>query len=182
MTDEDILDSWAEELSWFDTVEIDDLVSRSDALFYTFSYVPYYNVKAVLVVESPSVLVDGFDNILIELGLDVGVPPDDLVGWQHQGVLILFNSPIDEPDPEWAALTEETIRFISENTDSVAFMIWGDDISDYSLAINRRRHLILTSRSPNKESAHKGFFGNRHFSKCNMFLQSQGITPIDWSA
>lgn len=39
---------------------------------------------------------------------------------------------------------------------------------------------MLESVHPSPLSAYNGFFGCKHFSKCNAFLEAHGIDPIDW--
>ena len=63
---------------------------------------------------------------------------------------------------------------------SVVFMLWGNYASEKGKNINPNKHLVLKSSHPSPFSAQQGFFGNKHFSKCNIFLESKGIKPIDW--
>jgi uracil-DNA glycosylase len=59
-------------------------------------------------------------------------------------------------------------------------MLWGSYAMKKGLAIDRSRHLVLTAPHPSPLSAHRGFFGCRHFSKANGYLQEQGKLPIEW--
>ena len=43
------------------------------------------------------------------------------------------------------------------------------------------RHLIIEAPHPSPLSAYRGFFGGRYFSRCNYFLEDNGIEPVDWS-
>jgi uracil-DNA glycosylase len=40
--------------------------------------------------------------------------------------------------------------------------------------------LILKAAHPSPFSANNGFFGCKHFSKANDYLQDHGIEPVDW--
>ena len=60
-------------------------------------------------------------------------------------------------------------------------MLWGSYAQKKGALIDKTKHLILKSAHPSPLSAHKGFFGNSHFSKCNEYLSEKEIEPIDWS-
>jgi len=60
------------------------------------------------------------------------------------------------------------------------FFLWGAYAQKKGESIDRSRHLVLESVHPSPLSASKGFFGNRHFSKCNDYLISHGAEPVDW--
>ena len=73
----------------------------------------------------------------------------------------------------------KTIENIIER-ENLVFMLWGAYAKEKAALINSSRHLILTTVHPSPRSAEYGFFGCRHFSKANDFLQSRGIQEIDW--
>ncbi len=60
------------------------------------------------------------------------------------------------------------------------FLLWGSHARQKKALIDTSRHLVLESPHPSPLSAHRGFFGNHHFSRANQFLQEQGRTPIEW--
>ena len=62
----------------------------------------------------------------------------------------------------------------------VVFILWGNDAKKYQKKINNNEHLVLTSSHPSPLSAYKGFFGCRHFSKCNNYLIANDKKPINW--
>ena len=131
-------------------------------------------------------------NIYKELKTDCGtVAPThgNLEKWAAQGVLLL-NSVLtvrahaagSHSKRGWETFTEEVIKTISAGGDHVVFVLWGRQAQDRGRLIrNRDRHLILKCAHPSGLSAHRGFFGSKHFSKCNEFLKSHGLAPIDWS-
>ena len=65
--------------------------------------------------------------------------------------------------------------------ENLVFMLWGSYAQKKGKYINRDRHLVLTSPHPSPLSAHRGFFGNGHFSKTNAYLQQHGVEPISWA-
>lgn len=80
----------------------------------------------------------------------------------------------------WETLTDAAISALSERRDNLVFLLWGSYAINKGKLIDRDRHLVLTSVHPSPLSAHRGFFGNRHFSQANAYLQSHNITPIEW--
>ena len=90
-----------------------------------------------------------------------------LVEWAQQGVLLL-NS----------VLTVE--QGLAHSHENLVFLLWGSPAQKKGQFIDRHKHCVLTAVHPSPLSAHRGFFGCRHFSKTNAYLQQQGITPINW--
>ena len=74
----------------------------------------------------------------------------------------------------------EVIGFLNGEKENIVFFLWGAYAQKKGESIDRSRHLVLESVHPSPLSASRGFFGNRHFSKCNEYLVSKGIEPIDW--
>lgn len=129
-------------------------------------------------------------NIFREVHDDTGapVPADgDLSRWARQGVLLLNSSlTVREHQPKshagigWEQFTDAAIHRLAEEKDHIVFILWGSDAIRKGAFIDRNRHLVLTSPHPSPLSAHRGFFGNHHFSKANEYLVSHGKTPIVW--
>lgn len=111
-----------------------------------------------------------------------------LDGWAQQGVLLLnacltvrANSPNSHKDQGWEQLTDAVIKYISENGRSVVFLLWGSYAQKKGSVVDKKKHHILKTVHPSPLSAHRGFFGCKHFSQCNEFLKKMGKKPIDWS-
>ena len=128
-------------------------------------------------------------NIFKELRSDLGlsIPSSGcLESWAEQGVLLL-NSILSvekglansHSSKGWELFTDSVISMVNEKK-SIVFMLWGGYAAQKGKSIDSTRHLVLKSVHPSPLSAHRGFFGNRHFSKCNQFLESKSIRPIDW--
>jgi len=81
----------------------------------------------------------------------------------------------------WERFTDRVVALLNERRDGLVFMLWGSYAQKKGQIIDRRRHLVLQSAHPSPLSAHRGFLGNRHFSRCNAWLEQHGQTPIDWS-
>lgn len=129
-------------------------------------------------------------NIYKELHTDIGKEiPDhgDLSSWSEQGVLMLnatltvrASTPGSHQKKGWEEFTDAVIQCIDREKENVVFMLWGAYAQKKGAAINRGKHFVLTSPHPSPFSAHKGFLGNQHFSKCNAFLKKNNLEEIAW--
>ncbi|QJQ94461.1 MULTISPECIES: uracil-DNA glycosylase [Halomonadaceae] len=129
-------------------------------------------------------------NIYKELAQDVGFTPVNhgfLEHWARQGVLLLNSvltveqgSAGSHRGQGWETFTDRAIEVINEQCGGVAFLLWGSYAQKKASFVDRKRHLVLHSPHPSPLSAHRGFFGQRHFSQANDFLQSRGSGAIDW--
>ncbi|CAN9513234.1 unnamed protein product [Ophioblennius macclurei] len=113
----------------------------------------------------------------------------DLSGWAKQGVLLLnavltvrAHQANSHKDKGWETFTDAVVQWLSKNQEGLVFMLWGSYAQKKGAAINRKRHHVLQAVHPSPLSAHRGFFGCRHFSKANELLQKSGKSPVDWKA
>ena len=130
-------------------------------------------------------------NIYRELADDIGgfVPTHgNLQAWADQGVLLL-NAVLTVERGQanahqgkgWERFTDRIVDQLNRHGEHLVFMLWGSYAQKKGGAIDRTRHLVLAAPHPSPLSAHRGFFGCRHFSKANAWLSSHGRQPIDWS-
>lgn len=129
-------------------------------------------------------------NIFKEVSADTGAPipvDGDLSRWARQGVLMLnatltvaANRAGSHQGHGWEQFTDAVIKRLSDRREHLVFILWGSYAIRKSELIDQSRHLILTSPHPSPLSAHRGFFGNHHFSRANAYLQAHGATPIVW--
>lgn len=130
-------------------------------------------------------------NIYKELHTDLGLPRPThgfLKHWARQGVLLL-NSVLtvemakaaSHQKRGWEQFTDAVIRLVNAKDSPVVFMLWGTYAQKKAAFVDSTKHLVLTAAHPSPLSAHNGFMGCRHFSKCNAFLESKGSPAIDWS-
>ena len=137
-------------------------------------------------VEWPPSLRNIFREISDDLG---GKPPasGNLLPWAQQGVLLL-NAVLtvekgragSHQGKGWERFTDRVVSELNAGRNGVVFMLWGSYAMKKGAAIDRDRHLVLTAPHPSPLSAHRGFFGCRHFSKANAWLEKLGETPIRW--
>ena len=129
-------------------------------------------------------------NIFKEVSADTGAPmpvDGDLSRWARQGVLMLnatltvaANRAGSHQGHGWEQFTDAVIKRLSDRREHLVFILWGSYAIRKSELIDQSRHLILTSPHPSPLSAHRGFFGNHHFSCANEYLVKHGKTPIEW--
>ena len=137
-------------------------------------------------VEVPPSLV----NIYKEIHSDVGAPiPKDgyLVRWADQGVLLLntvltvrAHQANSHKGKGWEQFTDRVIELLNSREQPIVFMLWGAKARAKKALITNPRHLVLEAPHPSPLSAYNGFFGCRHFSKCNAFLKKNGMKPVEW--
>lgn len=129
-------------------------------------------------------------NIYKEIDSDIGQhqnPNGSLRNWQEQGVLLLntvltveAHQPKSHSKKGWEIFTTEVIKYLNGREKPLVFMLWGRDARNKKALIDGKRHLILEAPHPSPLSAHAGFFGCRHFSRCNQFLEEHGENKIVW--
>jgi uracil-DNA glycosylase len=130
-------------------------------------------------------------NIFKEMQSDLGVRPSAhgfLEHWASQGVLLLnsvltveMGHAASHRDRGWERFTDAVVRLVNARADPVVFMLWGSYAQKKAAFVDTSKHLVLKAPHPSPLSAHSGFFGCRHFSKANAFLESKGTAPIDWA-
>ena len=111
----------------------------------------------------------------------------DLTRWADQGVLLL-NATLtvrahqagSHQNKGWEQFTDAVIHRLAEEREHLVFILWGSYAQRKGDFIDRSKHLVLKSPHPSPLSAHRGFFGNGHFSKANAYLKEYGIEPIQW--
>jgi uracil-DNA glycosylase len=177
-------------------------------IFAAFDECPFERTKVVIIGQDPYhgkgqanglcfSVNDGIPippslrNIFEEVHTDLGkaTPSSgNLERWAKQGVLLLNATlTVREAQPGshqrkgWETFTDAVIQHISDNTENVVFLLWGNYAQQKGKNINTQKHVVLTSGHPSPMSANQGkWFGNKHFSKTNEFLRSKGLPQIDW--
>ncbi len=129
-------------------------------------------------------------NIYKEIDSDIGHhanPTGHLKNWQEQGVLLLNTVLTVEAHRAgshrgkgWETFTTEVIKYLNDARPHLVFLLWGRDARNKKTLIDAKKHLVLEAPHPSPLSAYSGFFGCKHFSKCNEFLTKNGETPIEW--
>lgn len=110
-----------------------------------------------------------------------------LESWAKQGVLLLNTVLTVEQGKAhshskagWEKFTDKIISVIDKQCEGVIFLLWGAHAQKKGNVIDRNKHHVLTAPHPSPLSAHRGFFGCKHFSQTNQILIDSGYPPIDW--
>lgn len=180
----------------------------ADDIFNALHLTPLKDVKVLILGQDPyhnehqahglsfSVLPDQKDippslqNIYKELQEDLGcyIPNNGyLKKWADQGVLMLntvltvrAHEPNSHQGRGWENFTDAIIQAVNQKDEPVVYMLWGRPAQSKIPMLTNPKHLILKAPHPSPLSAYRGFFGCRHFSRCNEFLSQNGLEPIDW--
>lgn len=176
-------------------------------MFAAFEACPFERVKVVILGQDPYhepgqahglcfSVNDGvpfppsLQNIFKEIHDDIGTPipmSGNLTRWANQGVLLL-NATLtvrahqagSHQNRGWERFTDAVIHRLAEEREHLVFILWGAYAQRKGEFIDRAKHLVLQSPHPSPLSAHRGFFGNHHFSRTNEYLMAHGMEPIFW--
>ncbi len=177
-------------------------------IFNAFNLCPFDKVKVVIIGQDPYhepgqahglsfSVQDGvqfppsLQNIFKEIEQDLGTPmpaSGNLTRWAQQGVLLLnatltvrAHQANSHATLGWQTFTDAAIQALATSRKHLVYMLWGGYARSKATMIDRQRNLVLESVHPSPLSANRGgWFGLHQFSRCNQYLQSRGITPIQW--
>ena len=180
----------------------------ADDIFNALHLTPLKEVKVVILGQDPyhnehqahglsfSVLPDqreippALQNIYKELHDDLGCYiPDNgyLEKWARQGVLMLntvltvrAHQANSHQGHGWEQFTDAILEAVNQEDRPIVYLLWGRPAQSKIPMLTNPKHLILKAPHPSPLSAYRGFFGCRHFSQTNAFLESHGAAPIDW--
>lgn len=178
-----------------------------DDIFTAFHLTPLKDVKVVIIgqdpyhndgqahglcfsvkpeVDIPPSLVNIYQELHDDLGCDI---PNNgyLVKWARQGVLMLntvltvrAHQANSHRGIGWEKFTDAVIEAVNKEDRPIVFLLWGRPAQMKKSMLNNPKHLILEAPHPSPLSAYRGFFGCKHFSQTNAFLEKNGLEPIDW--
>lgn len=177
-------------------------------LFAAFDLCPIDAVKVVILGQDPyptpgnahglcfsvpsnvKPLAKSLQNIFKEINTDLNLPiPENgnLERWAKQGVFLLNTvltvqafTPNSHKKMGWETFTDDVIIELSKRQSGIVFLLWGSQAQKKAVLIDKEKHHILTAPHPSPLSAHRGFFGCKHFSKTNDLLILQNKEPIKW--
>ena len=179
-------------------------------MFAAMDLVPVEQVRVVIIGQDPyhgpnqamglsfsvpkdQPLPPSLRNMYTEIQQDLEHPFDlaqasgDLTHWAEQGVLLLnavlsvgHAQAASHQGKGWEQFTDALVQRLSNRREGLIFMLWGSYAQKKAAQVAADRHHLLKAPHPSPLSAHRGFFGCRHFSAANRILQQQGQAPIDW--
>ncbi len=172
-----------------------ELVSPQDVKVLILGQDPYHGAGQAnglaFSVEKGVKIPPSLRNIYKELESDLGIIPSfhgDLTQWAAQGVLLLNATlTVEEKKAgshhylEWHRFTDALIKKLSEKSEPIVFILWGNFAQAKEKLIDKQKHFILKAPHPSPLSAYHGFFGSKVFSKTNEYLKSRGEQAINWN-
>lgn len=179
----------------------------ADDIFNAFHLTPLSQVKVVILGQDPYHNINQAHGLCFSVQPTVEIPPslvniyqelhDDLgcripnngylVKWAKQGVLLLntvltvrAHQANSHQNIGWEKFTDAVIEILDQQDRPMVFLLWGKPAQRKKTMLHNPNHLILEAPHPSPLSAYRGFFGCRHFSTTNRFLEEHGLEPIDW--
>ena len=181
---------------------------KGNEIFAAFNHCDFDQVKVVIIGQDPYHGKDQANGLCFSVHKDIAHPPSlrnifkelemdtgkvypgsgDLTSWADQGVL-LINATLTVRAGEagshqkqgWETFTDAVIQNLSARSERLVFLLWGGFAKKKGKMIDSDKHLVLTSGHPSPLSANRGYwFGNKHFSKVNEYLQSLDKPEIQW--
>jgi uracil-DNA glycosylase len=179
----------------------------SDEIFTAFHLTPLDQVKVVILGQDPYHNAGQAHGLCFSVKPQVEIPPslvniyqelhDDLgcqipnhgylTSWAEQGVLMLntvltvqAHKPMSHRNVGWEEFTDAAIAAVNRQDRPVVFLLWGKPAQEKTKMLDNPKHLVLKAPHPSPLSAYRGFFGCRHFSQANQFLQENGVEPVNW--
>lgn len=181
---------------------------KGSDIFAAFDNCPQDNLKVVIIGQDPYHGPGQANGLCFSVHEDVAHPPSlinifkelavdcdkiypksgDLSHWAKQGVLLLnatltvrAHQAASHQGKGWETFTDAVIQNISDKKENIVFLLWGGFAKNKIKLIDTKKHHVLTSGHPSPLSANRGYwFGNKHFSKTNLYLNSKELQPINW--
>ncbi len=175
-------------------------------IFNAFDTTPLKGLKVVILGQDPYIKPNqamglsfsvpkgirtppSLKNIYKELYTDLGLPivdHGDLTAWANQGVFLLNAALTVEAGKSgshlkkgWGQFTDAVIRLIAKERENIVFMLWGNFAKAKGELIDESKHLVLKAAHPSP-LAGGAYFGSKHFSQANAYLEEKGLGAIDW--
>lgn len=179
----------------------------SDEIFSALHLTPLSKVKVVIIGQDPYHNVGQAHGLCFSVRPEVDIPPSlvniykelqsdlgckipnngYLVKWAEQGVLLLntvltvrAHQANSHQGKGWEQFTDAIIRAVNAEDRPIAYLLWGRPAQSKMSMLDNPKHKVFTAPHPSPLSVHRGFFGCKHFSQANAFLQENGVEPIDW--
>ncbi|WP_367679665.1 uracil-DNA glycosylase [Buchnera aphidicola] len=201
---------WIKLLNFIEYRRINHVIypTRKD-IFRSFSLTPFHMIKVVILGQDPYHQFNQANGLAFSVRKGIKIPPSlnniykelkydipninitthgCLDNWAKQGVFLLntiltveHGKPKSHVNIGWKNFTSRVISYINYHHIGIIFLLWGKESINFRNIIDSKKHHILTASHPSPFSAHRGFFGCRHFSKSNKILIQSNKDPIDWS-
>lgn len=180
-----------------------------EKIFHALKLTSLKNIKAVILGQDPYHGYNQANGLSFSVTRGIKIPPSlfniykeisndiknfswpkhgDLNNWAKQGVLLLNTiltveegKPYSHKHLGWEKFTDKIIKLINDHCNQIVFLLWGKKAQEKKRMINKNKHKVFLAAHPSPFSAHLGFFGCKHFSKTNDFLEKCNKKPINWN-
>tara|TARA_A100001015_G_C14916062_1_gene682394 strand:+ start:113 stop:790 length:678 start_codon:yes stop_codon:yes gene_type:complete len=183
------------------------ILPKPDLVFSAFNHFGIDELNVVIIGQDPYINKEQAMGLSFSVPKGVKLPPSlknvykcientceitmdfengDLTNWAKQGVLLLnttltvFEKNSNSHKKIWKGFSLDLLKYISDNTENVIFMLWGNDAKKLSKVIDSNKHHILEHTHPSPLSR-KTFLECNHFQKANEILKKLGKKEIDWT-
>ncbi len=181
---------------------------KGSEIFAAFDHCSFNDVRVVIIGQDPYPGAGQANGLCFSVNDGIAMPPSlinifkeieadlgkqfpsngNLQRWAQQGILLLnatltvrANQAGSHQNKGWERFTDAVIQAVSSEKDNVVFLLWGGFAKKKGSKIDKTKHHLLTSGHPSPLSANRGYwFGNRHFSQTNKYLDENGYNNIDW--
>ncbi|MFT4646149.1 MAG: uracil-DNA glycosylase [Planctomycetota bacterium] len=180
---------------------------KEEDIFQVFNTIPFEDIKVVVLGQDPYHGAGQAHGLSFSVPIGQKIPPSlknmykelqqdvdftmpnhgNLNSWAKQGVFLLnavltvnAKEPASHKKAAWENFTDFVIETISKEKEGVVFLLWGNFAKKKASLIDAEKHLILEAAHPSPFSAYNGFYGCKHFSKTNTYLEKNGKKAIDW--
>ena len=185
-----------------------EVYPSSEDVFRAYRLTPYEDVKVVIIGQDPYYNPEQANGLAFSVDNELDYPPSlknifteiendlgflnlhwnsNLRDWATQGVLLINtyltvrkNQPGSHSKIGWEIFTKSVIDLLNISPQPIVFMLWGSHARSYKEQIDDSHHCVLEAYHPSPLSVYRGFFGCKHFSKCNTFLEKHNLKPINW--
>ncbi len=175
-------------------------------IFNAFKYTSYKNTRVVILGQDPYINENeahglsfsvkhgvktppSLKNVYKEIEEDLNIKMDNhgnLQKWAEQGVLLLNTTltvrkkqSASHKGHGWETFTDNVIKLLNNKDEPIVFLLWGNPAKAKAELITNKNHLVLMAAHPSP-LARGAFFGSKHFSQTNEFLEKNKLEPIDW--
>ena len=183
------------------------ILPKPDLVFSAFNHFGIDELNVVIIGQDPYINKEQAMGLSFSVPKGVKLPPSlknvykcientceitmdfengDLTNWAKQGVLLLnttltvFEKNSNSHKKIWKGFSLDLLKYISDNTENVIFMLWGNDAKKLSKVIDSNKHHILEHTHPSPLSR-KTFLECNHFQKANEILKKLGKNEINWT-
>jgi len=183
------------------------ILPNNELIFKAFNHFELDDLNVILIGQDPYINKNQAMGLSFSIPTNTKLPPSlkniykcientcqtnmnfinvELTHWANQGILLLnrtltvFEKLSNSHKKIWKNFTNDLIKIISDNTNGIIFILWGNDAKSIIPFIDQNKHHILQHTHPSPLSR-KPFINCDHFIKTNLILKEKNKKIINWS-